>query len=194
MISSSRGKAKVYVLVDDNINLETDARVAAVCADSYIGRPGMLSLAFETIFGFANNVVLSRQKPAPDFSYEAASAFLFKNEIAWVISGKASAIMFVDGKPVLRSEEKAYPSVGSSPAYKAKADGPFKIQGGETALLLSCGGFWMQEEAERIGNMLKESESPKAWTENILKEFPERCTSIMAAYLPAPKRHLSKRT
>ena len=190
-ISLSRGKAKAYVLIGDNIEPETDARVAAVCAESFIGKPSLKPIAFQTILGFANNIVLARRKPSVDFSYDAVCMFLFKNEAAWVISGNASAILFVDGEPVRQSAEKVYPSIGSSPAYKAQAEGPFAMTQGETALLLSCGAPWTAEDAQAIGAMLRGSESPARWMERILERYPDQCTSAMTVFLPAPHRHAS---
>ena len=194
MISCCRGKAKAYVLVGDNTEPEIDARVAAVFAESFVGKPSMKPIAFQTISGFANNIVLSRRKPAIDFTYDAAGLFLFKNEGAWVISGKASACLFVDGKPVRRSAEKTYPSIGSSPAYKAQAEGPFEMTHGETALLFSCGAPWSEEDTQTIGRLLCESKSPEDWMERILAKYPDRCTSAMTVFLPAPHRHTSKKT
>ncbi len=181
------------MLAGDNIDPETDARVAAVCAESFVGKPSMKPIAFHTIFGFANNIVMTRRKPSVDFSYDAAGMFLFKDDAAWVISGHASAILFVDGEPVRRSAEQIYPCIGSSPVYKAPVEGPFTMTQGETALLLNCGAFWSEDEAKAIGQMLKQCDSPQQWMERILAQYPDRCTSVMAVFLPAPHRHGSKK-
>ncbi len=193
MVSSSRGKAKVYVLVGDNLDPESDARVASVCIDSFMNRPSLQPFAFQAIYGFANNIVLARRKPEHDFSYDSAALYLFKDEAAWVISGRASAILFVDGEPVRRSAEKTYVSLGSSPGYQAQSEGPFKMTQGETALLLSCGAPWSADDAQTIGKMLRESKTPEEWTQRILEGYPDHCTSTMAIFLPAPRRHPSQK-
>ena len=188
MAACSRGKAKAYVLVGDNTDAQTDARIASMCMDSLIRRPSVDPRALQTIFGFVNNLVLSRRKPDHAFSFEAAAFFIFKNQASWVLSGNACAILFSDGDPIRRSAAQPYPSIGTSPAFRVTPEEAFSLPQGENALLLCSGTIWTDAEAAAIGEMLRTSGEPSQWMDSILDAYPNRIESAMAIFLPAPRR------
>ena len=179
-------------MVDDNGDPQTDERLSQLCTESFLRRPSVEPFAVKAICGFMNNMVVARHTPDHDYSYNAAVLFVFKDQASWWISGDASVMLFSDGKPLQVSEAKRYPYIGASLAYQPEAAPVIKLEHGrETALLITAGATLNAEDAERIGDLLRESDNPEAWMERIVQSEGERLSSALTAFIPPPKSGLA---
>lgn len=188
-LAANRAKANAFFLSGGGDPL-TGEKAAAFCVDSFLRRPSLKPFALQTIFGFVNNLVMARGKPGDNLSFDAAVCFMFKDQAAWVISGTAALLMFVDGKLLRKSSAKRYPCLGVTPSYQAEAESVFSMPRDcrERIAILMCSGISSDAlDAERLERELANAEAPGAWLEAATPHMlPE--VAALAVFLPPRKR------
>lgn len=188
-LAAGRTKANAFFLSHSGDPL-TGEKAAAICVDSFLRRPSLKPFALQTIFGFVNNVVMARGNPGDNLSFDAAACFIFKDQAAWVISGAAALLMFVDGRLVRKSSAKRYPCLGVTPSYQAEAESAFSMPQGcrEQIAILMCSGISSDLlDAELLERELANAKEPDAWLEASMPQMlPEG--AALAVFLPPRKR------
>lgn len=189
-MAAGRTKANAFFLSDSRDPL-TGEKAAAVCVDSFLHRPSLKPVALQTILGFVNNIVMARGKPGENLSFDAAAYFIFKDQAAWVVSGTAALLMFVDGRLTRKSSAKRYPCLGVTPSYQAEAESVFSMPQGcrERIAVLMCAGVSSDAlDAELLERELANAEGPEAWLEAAMSQVLPPEGTALAAFLPPRKR------
>lgn len=167
---------------------EVASRVTRSVFDNFMKRPSLSDQAISTIASMANNDLSMMRGEDDSVACDAAFVFLDKEGVRFLISGRAAAWHFEEGKMKHRSQPEMAPTIGGGLSYKARLEPAFELKEGKNAFLVASRSVDELLTDSELEELLNASSTPEEWMDLIIEKIgPDRQFCAITAFLPEEK-------
>lgn len=167
---------------------EITSRVTRSIIDNFLKRPSLDDQAIRTIAVMANNdLAMMRSDSEGHLLCDAAFVFLDRNKARFLVSGRAAAYHFENGKLVRRTSAEEADIIGSGMRYEPHVEPVFELKQEQNAFLVTSPALAQAASDEQLAEALKASKTPEEWMEKLRALAGDKEFCAITAFLPVSR-------